>query len=147
MSAAELENGESSRTTDGGRVGCAFSEVGGARLKLARERVAIEITGPAGDDEGCDAVTNDIGQGARFRHKTVHAENQSQAADGQIAYQRQRCGEYDEAAAGDAGCAFGGQKQYGEQGQLLHQSDGRVGGLGDKYSGHCEVDRCAVEIE
>ena len=100
-----------------------------------------------GDDDRRDAVADQVGEGARLRHEAVDAEDQRQPGDRHVADRRQRRGEHDEAAAGDAGRALRGQQQHGEQRDLLHQRQRRVGRLGDEHRGHREVDRRAVEVE
>ena len=53
----------------------------------------------------------------------------------------------DEAAAGDACRALGGQQQHGQDGQGLGHGERRVGGLGHEDCRHGEVDGGAVQVE
>jgi hypothetical protein len=85
-------------------------------------RSAVEVAGPLGDDHRGDAVADQVGQCTRLRHEAVDPEDQRQArrpARGPTADKRRR--QHDEAAAGHAGRALGGEQQHQQQRDLLRQ--------------------------
>ena len=59
-------------------------------LELRAHAHAVEVAGPAADDDRRDAVANQIRDGARLRHKAVNAEDQGEPGDRHVADGRER---------------------------------------------------------
>ena len=91
-------------------------------LRCALHPLDVERAFPARDHDRRDAVADEVGERARFRHEAVDAEDQRHAGDRDRADRRQRRGQRDEARAGDAGGALRGQQQDADDAELLRES-------------------------
>ena len=107
----------------------------------------IERVIPLGNGEGADAVTDQVSHGPRFVEEAVNAQQQDEP------YQRDgvdggECGSQRHKSRTRYACrAFGRQQEYTEQNHLIHKRQRRIGCLGNKDGGHCEVDTGSVRIE
>ncbi len=66
----------------------------------------VELAFPFGDDDGGDAVADEVDEGTHLRHEAVDAEQEGDAGDGYGAEGGERGSEGDEAAASNRGCAL-----------------------------------------
>src|SRR4029453_5977038 len=107
----------------------------------------VQCTLPFGDHDGGDAIANQIGEGARFRHETIDAQDEGDTRYRNRAYRRECSGKHNEAAAGDAGRPLRGQQQDADNAELLPQGQLGVGGLGEEDRRHGEIDAGSVEVE
>ena len=107
----------------------------------------VQFPLPARNHNRRDPIADEIGQGARFRHEAVDAEDQGQARDRNAGHYRERRGQGHEAGASHARGAFGREHRHPQQGELLAQCQIDIQGLGDEQSRHGQIDVGAVEIE
>nr|GEU28650.1 HTH-type transcriptional regulator PtxR, putative [Tanacetum cinerariifolium] len=119
----------------------------GVAIEHAVHALAVQRAHPAGDRHRAHGVADGVGDGARFGHEAVHAQQQHHAGHGDVAERRQRGGQRDETGAGDARRSLGRQHQHPQHHQLVGERERRVGGLGDEDGRHRVVDALAVRIE
>jgi len=126
-----------------------FVQIGnaGRTAQFALQRFAIELVLPTRHHDRGDTVADEVGERARFAHETVDAQDQCEASDRYRWHHGQRRRQRDEAGAGDAGGALGGEHGHCQQGDFLRQCQVDVKRLGDEDRGHRQVDVGAVEVE
>ena len=93
------------------------------------QRLDVELALPAADDDGGDAVADQVGQRAAFAHELVDAENDGDRLHRDVGHDRKRRGKRDEARAGDAGGALRRDHGDHQDAELLADGERRVGGL------------------
>src|SRR6478672_3947468 len=113
----------------------------------AADAVRVQGAVPPGDEQGGDGVAGEVHQGPALGHELVDAEDEHDAGGGDGAERGQGGGQGDEAAAGDACRALGGEQHDRDEAQLLADGQVGVGCLGDVDGGQRKVDGGAVEVE
>ena len=107
----------------------------------------VELLFPARDDDGADAVPDQVRDRAGLGHEAVDTEEEREARHGDVADGRERRGERDEPAARHGGRALGREEEDREDLELLAERHVRVRGLRDEERRERQVDRRAVEVE
>src|SRR5258708_3573909 len=116
-------------------------------IEVRPHAVNIESPLPPRDDDGCDAIPDEICQRAGLRHEAVDAEDQSDARDRDGADRGERGGQYDKARSRDTGRALGGEQQNPENAELLRKRQVGVCRLRQKQRRHRQINARTVEIE
>ena len=110
-------------------------------------RLAIERAFPSSNDDGGDAVADDVGDGTALAHELVDAEHHGDPDSEFRPDRSQRSRKHDEARACHAARALGREHGDAEQDRLIAPGQRNAGGLRDEQGGERDVDVRAVEIE
>ena len=116
-------------------------------VEMRAHPLDIERTFPFRDHDGRDAVADQVGERARFRHEAVDPQDQGDRRDRDRADARQRRGQHDEARAGHAGGALRGQQQDADNAELLREAQVGAGRLREEKRRHRQVDAGAIQVE
>src|SRR5258708_4587218 len=107
----------------------------------------VELALPLGDNNGGDAVADEVSERAHLRHEAVHTQQQRYAGHGNRAQGRESSRQSDETAASHGGRALGVEHEHEEDEYLLPESEVRVRCLCDEECGDRQIDGCAVQVE
>src|SRR5947199_1566596 len=107
----------------------------------------VELTLPAADNHGGDAIAHEIGQRPALAHELVDAEQDRKRLDRDIGDNCKGRRKRDETRAGDARGAFRRDHRDGQNPELLAQSKRRVRRLREKQRRKRHIDVGAIEIK
>src|SRR5882762_2466202 len=107
----------------------------------------VKFLFPTADDDSGNTIADYIGEGAAFAHEFVDADEKGQRLNRNGRDRGEDGGERDEARAGYAGGAFGGNHGEEEDAHHLPELEMSVRRLREEESGKGEIDVGAVGVE